>query len=55
MDHVIGYLKDHWDEILVIANTFFILCSLVAKLTPNKTDDMVIGKIIDFFSLGKKK
>lgn len=58
METVIAYLVAHWDDLLLIATSTITVASLIAKLTPNKSDDAVVDKIlgvINFLALNKRK
>lgn len=42
MDWVI----EHWDELLVIGSAAVTIASVVAKLTPTKSDDVLVDKLL---------
>jgi hypothetical protein len=56
MEKFIPFFVAHWDEVLLALTSLVTAASIIARLTPNKTDDAIINKIlkmINFFALKK--
>jgi hypothetical protein len=48
------YITNHWADIVAIVTGLVTVASIIVKLTPNKYDDTVVAKIMQFLSLNKK-
>lgn len=48
------YITTHWTDIIAIVTGVVTVASIIVKLTPNKYDDAVVLKIMQFLSLNKK-
>ncbi len=55
--NVIGFVKDHLQEIIVIVTSTVTVASVIVKLTPTPADDAILAKImpwIEKLALNKK-
>ncbi len=58
MESYLTYVTVHWDDLLLIFTSMVTTFSVIARLTPNKSDDAIIDKIlgvVNFFALNKRK
>lgn len=58
MENFLGFVTAHWDDILLAFTSLVTAASIIARLTPNKTDDAIVDKIlgvINFFALKKRQ
>ena len=58
MGSALSYIVNNWSELLFILTSIVTVASLIVKLTPNKSDDVIVGKIlrfVNFLALNKKQ
>jgi len=47
---IINFITDHYNDFFAIIGGIVSVASLIVKLTPSTTDDIVLEKIVNFFS-----
>ncbi len=50
MIEIVGYLKTHGVAIIGIGSVLLLLVEMITALTPNKSDDLFVGRISKFYS-----
>ena len=51
MDQVTAYLSENWEQLLAIVGGVVVTASAIAAITPNKTDNKVMGAIRNLVDL----
>lgn len=51
MANLIAYVIAHAQELLLIVTSTVTVASLIAKLTPTKSDDIIVDKVLGFINL----
>lgn len=49
---MLDFLRDNWLPLLVGVNSIALGAQAIARLTPNKWDDKIIGYVLKVLSLG---
>lgn len=49
---MLDFFRDNWLEVLVAVNTIALGANALAKLTPTKWDDRIIGYVLRALSFG---
>lgn len=45
---MINFMVEHWDEVLLAITSTVTAASVVVKFTPNKKDDEIVARILNF-------